>query len=286
MQLFYRGVQFYLLLSGDNSFIANYVWFKNMKLNKILIFSASRYFGFARAISILAVITLVISGNNLLKAEADVHDHAGEDILYLISPIGRSEYHDFGVVDLKGDKVNLVIFRTKALLFEDTEKIYSDPESLLPRRIERTISKFWSKEYITEEYDQHKFTVIMKKFKGKKLVKEQIAQADGPIHNAITLPFYLRGRPDLKIGWQFIARVPDEFKLELVSIDKISVPAGKFQAYHFKSTPNKFEIWINLNDPRVPLKIQGKGVFDYVLLMKQYVFVPMSPQKLPSGQSP
>ena len=213
---------------------------------------------------------MIFVGNNLLRAEADIPDYAGESILYLISPIGRSEYSNLGVVDLKGVKVNLVIFKTKALLFEDTEKIYSDPGSLLPYRIERSISKFWGKEYITEEYDQVKFTVVMKKYKGKKLVKEQTIQTKGPIYNAITLPFYLRGLPDLKIGWNFIARMPEEFKLELVSVDQITVPAGKFQAYHFKSIPNKFEIWINKDNPRVPLKIQGKGVFDYGLLMKKY----------------
>ena len=225
-----------------------------------------------RILILVMVVLMIFAGNNLLRAEADIHDYAGESILYLISPFGRSEYNNLGMVDLNGIKVNLVIFKTKVLLFEDTEKIYSDPESLLPLKIERSISKLWGKEYITEEYDQKKFTVVMRKFKGKKLVKEQITKANGPIHNAITLPFYLRGRPDLKIGWHFIARVPDEFQLELVSIDQITVPAGKFQAYHFKSIPNKFEIWINKDNPRVPLKIQGKGIFDYALLMKRYVF--------------
>jgi len=227
-----------------------------MKINKIII--------------ALMIALMIFVSNNLLWAGADIHDYTGENIQYLISPFGRSEYSNLGLVDLNGVKVNLVTFKTKVLLFEDTEKIYSDPESLLPLKIERTISKLWGKEYITEEYDQSRFTVVMRKFKGKKLVKEQITKANGPIHNAITLPFYLRGRPDLKIGWHFIARVPDEFQLELVSIDQITVPAGKFQAYHFKSIPNKFEIWINKDNPRVPLKIQGKGIFDYALLMKKY----------------
>ena len=223
-----------------------------------------------RILILLIVVLMIFVGNNLLRAEVDVYNYAGESILYLISPFGRSEYNNLGVVDLNGAKVNLVTFKTKVLLFEDTEKIYSDPESLLPLRIERNISKLLGKEYITEEYDQKKFTMVTRKFKGKKLVKEQIIQAKGPIHNAITLPFYLRGRSDLKIGWHFIARVPEEFGLELVSVDKITVPAGKFQAYHFKSIPNKFEIWINKDNPRVPLKIQGKGIFDYSLLMKKY----------------
>ena len=228
-----------------------------MKINRI----------FALAIIIL---TVFVSGN-LLRGVTYAQDYAGESILYLISPFGRAEYNDLGMVDLKGVKVNLVTFKTKVLLFEDTEKIYSEPASLLPIKIERNISKFWGKEYITEEYDQKKFTVTLRKFKRDKIIYEKITQAKGPIHNAITLPFYLRMRTDLKIGWHFTARVPVEFELELVSIDEITVPAGTFQAYHFKSMPNKFEIWINKNNPRVPLKIQGKGVFDYALLMKKYM---------------
>jgi len=227
-----------------------------MKINKILIVSV--------------IVLMIFLGNNSLRGETDSYDYTGESILYLISPIGRSEYNDLGVVDLNGMKVNLVTFRTKVLLVEDTEKIYSEPESLLPYKIERTISKLWGKEYITEEYDQKNFTVVIRKFKGKKLVKEQIIKANGPIQNAILLPFYLRRRPDLEIGWEFTARVPNEFKLQLVSIDEIIVPAGTFQAYHIKSIPDKFEIWISKNNPRVPVKIQGKGIFDYALLMKEY----------------
>ena len=174
--------------------------------------------------------------------EADTYDYTGESILYLISPLGQSEYNNLGIVDFNGIKVNLVMCKTKILFFEDTEKIYSDPDTLLPIKVERNVSKLWIKEYITEEYDQKKFTVTLRKFKGDKIIYEHITKANGPIHNAITLPFYLRRFSDLKIGWHFTARVPAEYKLELVSIDEITVPAGKFQAYHFKSIPDRFEI--------------------------------------------
>jgi hypothetical protein len=234
-----------------------------MKINKILIVSV--------------IVLMIFANSNFLKAEADIYDYTGERIQYLISPLGRSEYNNLGMVDLNGIKVNLATLRTKVLFINNTEKIYSDPESLLPYKIERTISKLWGKEYITEEYDQKKFTVVIRKFKGKKLVKEQIIKANGPIQNVILLLFYLRRHPDLKIGWNFTARVPAEFKLELVSIklelvsiDEIKVPAGKFQAYYFKSIPAKFEIWINKDTPRVPLKIKIKGNIDYGILMKKY----------------
>jgi hypothetical protein len=155
------------------------------------------------------------------------------------------------------------------------EKIFYDPESSLPYKTERTNSGFWIKEYRTEEYDQKKFTVVIKKFKGKKLVKEKIIKADGPIQNMNTLLFYLRKQPDLKIGWHFTAKVLNElelseFDLELISIDEIIVPGGKFQAYHFKSVPDTFEIWIDKNSPRIPLKITIKGIVNFSILMKGY----------------
>ena len=234
-----------------------------MKINKILIVSA--------------IVLMIFLDNNLLMGEANIYDHAGENIQYLISPLGRSEYNNLGIVDLEVIRVDLVTLKTKVLLIKRTEKIYNDPESLLPYKIEHTISKPWGKEYITEEYDQKKFTVVIKKFKGKKLVKEQIIKANGPIYNAVLLPFYLGRRTDLEIGWHFTVLVPAEvklelvsMKLELVSIDKITVPAGKFQAYHFKSIPNKFEFWINKDNPQVPLRIKIKSIVDFNVLMKKH----------------
>lgn len=216
------------------------------------------------------IVLIILINHNLSDQVVKTSSYAGEVVYYTINPVGKAEYRDFGAVDLNGQKLNLVIFKTKVLFFEDTEKIYSDPNSFLPIKIERNVSKLWSKEYITEDYDQKKFIVVTRKFKKDKVIFEQITQAQGPIHNAITLPFYLRRSQALKIGWNFLIRIPLEFKLTLVSIEQITVPAGKFWAYHFKSNPDKFEIWINKDLPQVPLKIQGKGVLGYVLLMKKY----------------
>lgn len=227
-----------------------------MKINKIFIAAS--------------VALIILAGNNFLHGETEIYNYIGERIIYLISPFGKSEYRDFGTVDLEGKKVNLITFKTKVLFFEDTETIYSNPDDLLPIKVIRDISKFWIKEHLTEEYDQNNFTVTLRKFKRKKVISEQITKATGPIHNAITLPFYLRRIEGIKIGWSFVMRIPDEFKLELVSIDEIIVPAGKFQAYHFKSFPDKFEIWINQDLPRVPIKIKSTGALDYALVMKKY----------------
>ena len=224
---------------------------------------------------VLVIVLLYFLYNNLLRGKVDIADHGGGTIQYLIEPIGKSEYKDCGTVDLNGVKANLVTLNSKILFVEVIENIFYDPESSLPYKTERTNSGFWIKEYRTEEYDQKKFTVVIKKFKNKKLVKEQIIKADGPIQNMNTLLFYLRKQPDLKIGWHFTAKVLNELKLvefdlKLLSIDEIIVPGGKFQAYHFKSVPDTFEIWLDKSSPRIPLKIKIKGIVNCSLLMKGY----------------
>ena len=224
---------------------------------------------------VLVIVLIVFLDNNLLRGETTNYDFTGESIQYGVQPVGKSEYKNLGTVDSEGVKVNLVTLKSKILFVEVTEKIFYNSESSLPYKTERINSGFWIKEYRTEEYDQQKFAVVIKKFKGKKLVKKQIINADSPIQNMNTLLFYLRKQTDLKIGWHFTAKVVDDFKLlevdlELLSIDEIIVPGGTFQAYHFKSVPDMFEIWIDKNSPRIPLKIKIKGIVNCSILMKGY----------------
>lgn len=232
-----------------------------MKINKILI--------------VLAVTSLILLNNNSSKSEIDIKGHAGECIQYLIKPVGKAEYKNLGIVDFKGAKANLITLRSKILFIEVMEKIFYDAESLLPYRTERVTSGLWIKEYRTEEYDQKRFTVVIRKFKGEKLLMEKIIKAESPIQNVNLLLFYLRKQPDLKIGWHFTANVLEELKLlqvdlKLISTEEVIVPAGKFKAYHFKSIPDKFEIWMNKNTPQVALKIRLKNVIDCFILMKSY----------------
>jgi hypothetical protein len=232
-----------------------------MKINKIFI--------------VLVIALMFFVGNNLLESEVVIYDYTGESIQYRIEPVGKSEYKNIGSVDLNGLKASLVTLKSRILIVEVMEKIFYDPENSLPYKTERTNSSFWIKDYRTEEYDQSKFTVLIKKFRNKKLLKEQLIKTDGPIQNMNTLLFYLRKQPDLKIGWHFSAKVLNELKLveydlKLLSIDEITVPGGKFQAYHFKSAPDTFEIWIDKNDPRIPLKIKIKGIVNCSLLMQGY----------------
>jgi uncharacterized protein (DUF2062 family) len=222
------------------------------------------------AIFLAAVLTLITC--SFLSAQTAVSpDYTGEKIVYEISPLGVAEYQDLGMVEFRGDKASLVIFKTRVLGFDDREKIYSVPRTFLPIRVERDITMWLGKEYIFEEYDQKNFSLVIEKFSGGKKVNEYKFKKDGPINNAVTLPFYLRNVAELDIGWSFIARFPDKFEVKLVSIEEIEVPAGKFKAYYFTSTPRKFEIWISKDGSRVPLRIKGLGGLGYTLSMKKRI---------------
>jgi len=197
--------------------------------------------------------------------------YKGEKIIYGISPLGRAEYNDLGTTMLEGRTVKFCTFRTKAMGFSDTEKIYSDPESGMPLRVERDISYWFSKEYIVEKYDQKNFILTIKKFvKGSEKLEEVVFKGDGPIHNAILLPFLMRQVSGLGVGWTATVRFPLKFEVRLASVEEIDTLAGKFKAYHFTSNPNKFEIWISQDPLRLPVKIKGAGGLGYTLVMESH----------------
>lgn len=194
-----------------------------------------------KIVSVFILLVLLLSCVSLDKA-IGVSEYYGEDIIYTVRPLGgRSEYKDLGMVEYNGKKVWLVTFRTHLFGFSDTEKIYSDPETFLLLRVEREIVRF-KRIKIIEEYDQKNFMVAIKKFKKNKKISEQTVKSDGPLHNGITLPFYVRNTPKLGIGWRMNVSIPNKFEVVLTSIDKIKIFGKEFEAYHFISNPDKFEI--------------------------------------------
>jgi hypothetical protein len=208
------------------------------------------------------------------KKEQGLPERIGERIVYEVRlgafKAGRAEFNHLPPVELNGKKTSLITFYTKLTGFNDLEKIYTDPESFLPLRVERDVYAWPTREKISENYDQKNFLLTVTKFKGNK--KEEVQfRRNSPIHNAILLPFYVRQTAELKPGWILQANLPtQQFEIRLVNIEEVKVPAGNFQSYHFKSTPNRFEIWISADERRIPLKIKGSGGIGYVMLMKEY----------------
>lgn len=222
-------------------------------------------------VSCLIFFLLVILASPLAAEDTPRLKEPIETISYDINPFGVSLYQDMGPVEFRGRRADLVIFKTQVIGFKDTETIYSDPQTYLPLWVERDLSMWFDREYLTEEYISSQNALTITKFnEGKKIEEYRFKGKSGPIHNAILLPFSLRKIPDLKIGWSYNIRLPDEFKVEIVSLEEVTVPAGKFKAYHFTSTPNKFEIWISADALRLPVKIKGIGGFSYTLMMKKH----------------
>jgi len=201
-------------------------------------------------------------------------EYFGEKIVYDVRygalSLGRSQFNSIARVELDGRQLNLLVFETKLNRFSDTEKIYSDPLTTLPVRVERTVLNWLSHEKITEEYDQQGFTVTITKAKGQKQQKTVIKKS-GYINNPILLPYYVRNIPRLEVGTSLVANLPNRrFEIRMTAIENIKVPAGTFKAYRFESTPRQIEIWISADARRIPIKIQGTGLFGYLMLMKEY----------------
>lgn len=201
-------------------------------------------------------------------------NHVEEKITYDVKfgriYLGKMHFSNISNVEMGGRLLTAILIETKLTKFLDTEKIYSDPETLLPVKVERDITNWFVKEKITEEYNQENFTVTIIKNKGSKKTNTTIKK-DSHIHNAMLLPYFIRRIPKLYVGRIIIANLPTRrLEIKLVSIEEIKVPAGTFLAYHFRSTPSHVDIWISADERRIPVKIQGNSVFGYSLVMKEY----------------
>jgi hypothetical protein len=198
----------------------------------------------------------------------------GENIVYKVKlnglSLGTAVFEQSGKVLLGRDSVDFITFHTSVTSFDDMEKIYSDPQTYLPLRVERDIKGISGREQIREDYNQKNFTLTITKLKGGKK-EEVVIKKTGPIYNAILLPFYVRHASDLDPGWKLNIQLPTQaFLIKLISIEYVKVPAGKFKCYRFESEPKRFSIWITADSSRIPVKIQGAAGLGYTLSMKRY----------------
>ncbi len=206
-----------------------------------------------------------------------------ERIVYAIATRGTSEYNDMGLVEFEGRKVKLITFRTDMPGFDDLEKIYADPSTLLPIRVVREVRFFFRTENIVEEYSSGTSSLVIRKYIRNKLAREYRFTADDPIQSAILLPFYLRTIGDVPPGWSLRVCLPAVFRIKLAGVESVQVPAGTFSAYHFTSEPHKFDVWISRDARRIPLKVVGAGFNRYIMTMKSHAVDPGISPMVPAG---
>lgn len=206
-------------------------------------------------------------------------ERIGERIVYDVRlrrvSLGRAVFSHLPRTELNGEQVSYMNFQTKLARFNDLEKIYSDPGTCLPLKVERSISNWPFSEKISEYYDQKKFilTIIKDGKPGQTVIKK-----DAPIHNAVMLPFYVRGIAKLDPGWTMSINLPNQkLQIKLAGMENISLSGKSFYAYRFESDPKRFEIWISADERRIPLKIRGTGSLGYTLIMKEYDMAGLEP---------
>ena len=203
-------------------------------------------------------------------------EYIGEKITYEIKfgnfRIGEATFQHLDNTLLDGKPVALMTFETNAGGFYDLETIYSDLATFLPVKVTRKLRGLTFNEDITENYDQKNFMLTMVKYKNnKKIAEEKFDNQGKPIYNAVSLPFYLRRLPDLKVGWSFSTHFGSlEYKIILSGKNNLDTPLGAFETYHFESQPRKFKIWVTADERRIPVKIKDSGLLGYTLTMKGY----------------
>lgn len=215
-------------------------------------------------------------------------ERIGERIVYDVRltrvSLGRAVFSHLPRTELSGEQVSYMNFQTKLARFSDLEKIYSDPGTYLPLKVERSISNWPFSEKISEYYDQKKFilTIIKDGKTGQTVIKK-----DAPIHNAVMLPFYVRGIAKFDPGWTMSINLPNQkFQIKLAGTENISLSGKSFYAYRFESEPKRFEIWISADEQRIPLKIKGTGSLGYTLIMKEYFPPGESNELTKTGRQP
>lgn len=202
-------------------------------------------------------------------------ERAGERIVYGVKlngiSLGRATFTQLAREEVNGRLLNVATFETRVTSFWDLEKIYSDPRTYLPVRVERRIKTLAGQEHIVEEYDQENFRLVITKFPAGKKGEEQIIRQKHPLHNSIMLPFYVRDIQGLAPGWTFRAQLPTQsFDIKLVGVETVALPAGRFECFHFRSFPERFEIWVSADERRIPVKIRGSSGIGYTMTMREY----------------
>jgi len=210
------------------------------------------------------------------KTIEDDSPFRGETITYDIKMggvnLGKAVFQHMASAEINGKLLSKASFETNLARFKDTEIIYSDPKTFLPVKIDRDIVNWFSREKITEDYDQENFKVTITKYNGSKQNK-LVIQKDSVIQNAILLPHSVRRVGKLDPGYIFSVNLPNrKLQMKLVSLEDIKTGGGTFKAYHFESLPRQIEIWISADENRIPIKMQGVGAFGYLLVLKEYAF--------------
>jgi len=176
-----------------------------------------------------------------------------------------------GTQKLDGQDAVLIIFRAEAINFLDEEKIFVDPVTFLPIRVERDLNIWGAKEKIIEYYDQNKFEVKVVKNSGGKIT-ELVIKKDAAVDNIYSFLYRYRRSGAFTVGETLHLNLPTQsVDLTLKSRQKIDAAGKTYDAYYLESKPEKYCLWFDTGESKIPLRIDGAISFgNTAMIMRKY----------------
>ncbi len=197
----------------------------------------------------------------------------GEKFNYTISKMGikagEASLTFSGPEKIDDRDVYLILFRATALNFLDEEKIFVDPDTLFPVRVDRELNIFGRKESISEKYDSRSGKVVITKTVGKK-VSEQVIEKAGQLDNIYCFIYRSRLNEKFTLGDRFKINLPTQnVAIRLVRKDALQIAGKKVESYFMQSDPNKYRVWFDTSSKKIPLRIDGAVGFGNTSMILQ-----------------
>lgn len=199
----------------------------------------------------------------------------GEVVKYTIKKMGmkagKAQVTFKGDVDLDGRKLKLIVFRSEGFNFWDEEKIYVDPESFLPVRVERDLNIFGKKEKIIEYYSPPNGKIrIVKTASGK--TTEEILDKDKAVENIYGFIYRYRMQGDFAQGRSLNIMLPTkEVTIQVKKRQTIKAGGQTYEAYYMESDSKEYRLWFDASEHHIPLRIDGAvGFGKTAMVMEEY----------------
>ena len=230
----------------------------------------------ARAFFLGILLTAVCAGFlQAADAPSTLPFRPGETIQYDIKKlkmrVGQASLTFHGLMSLEGQSALLITFTSEGLKFFDEEKIYVDPRTFLPLRVERDLNIFGKKEKIVEHYNGREGTVrIVKTARGK--TTEEVIKRSVPLDNIYCFIFRYRITGKFTPGEAFQIHLPTkDVQFHVQNPRELQVGENKIPAHYLQSDPAQYRVWFNKGGHKVPLRIDGAiGFGNTAMILRSY----------------
>jgi len=218
---------------------------------------------------------LGISSRIPVAASAEYPFPVGEkltfDISCLLAKVGKMELTYLGTVDNEGQKVLHVKTFSEALGMKDEENVFALPDEWLPLLVRRNVIKAGLQSRIIEKYDQEAFRVVIGPEGGK---PTEIIEKQAKMQNVILL-YYVFRLVQLRKGQEFAINLPrKDYRVKVGAKESLSVPYGDYEVRPLTSAPEKFKVWVSLEEEPLLVKmiLNGKiGTYTFLLANREVI---------------